>query len=83
MSSVSCEEKKSKISKTIPPNHATIEIRNSQAEIPEMMDSIREGGLSIQMSVNLRSRSHVRIKTASAMSKITYTIMPRNAVASV
>ena len=79
----SCEERNSRSVNTIPPNQNNIENRNSHAVIPAMVDSIKEVGLSIQMSVNRRSRSHVRVRTASAMGKITYTIMPRNADASV
>jgi len=61
----------------IPPNHRTMEIKNNHAAIPATVDSTNEICLSIQIFVNRRSRSHVNIRTASAMGKITYTIMPR------
>lgn len=71
-------ERNSKSVNIIPKNHNKIENRNSHEAIPAIIDSTKEIGLSIQISVNRRNRSHVRIKPASAMTKITYTIMPRN-----
>jgi hypothetical protein len=78
-----CDERYSRRVNTIPPNHITMEIRNTHAAIPATKDSINEICLSIQIFVNRRSMSHERTITASAMGKITYTIMPRNGYVSV
>ena len=79
----SCEDRNSRSVNIMPPTHKRIEKRNSHAAIPAMVDSKKEVGLSIQICVNRRSRSHVKIRTASAIGKITYTIMLRNDDASV
>jgi hypothetical protein len=67
----------------MPPSHATTEKRNIHAAIPAIVDSIKVVGLSTQIRVYRRSRSHVRIRGVSAMGKIRYTIIPRNENASV
>jgi hypothetical protein len=78
-----CDDRYSKRVSTIPPNHMTKERKNNHAAIPAIVDSANEICLSIQIFVNRRSRSHVTIRTASAMGKITYTIIPRIGYASV
>ena len=78
-----CDERYSRRVNTIPANQKIIEIKNNHAVIPAIVDSINEICLSIQIFVNRRRRSHVGIITASAMGKITYTIMPRNGYVSV
>jgi hypothetical protein len=67
----------------MPPSHATMERRNIHAAIPATVDSIIEIGLSTQIRVYRRSRSHVKIRTVSAMGNIKYTILLRNDNASV
>lgn len=67
----------------MPPSHITIERINTHAKKPATVDSVKEIGLSIQIRVNRRSWSHVRIRTVSAMGKIRYTIIPQNDNASV